>query len=138
MSQNGGYQILMIESSTMIRGLVVQVARELRVAHVHQTGNWDMARRLLTDQRMDCLIVSADETAKACELLTELRMSLYASPPDVPVIGLLPGPSARIRQSLESHGVTRFLEVPFRIRDVFHSLGGIWPHLHRERIQTLR
>ncbi len=138
MSTAGGYQILMLEPSAMIRNLVVQVARELRVAHVHQTGNWATARRILGEQRVDCIILSADDATKACELLNELRMSLFATAPDIPVIGLLPNASKGTREALEALGVSTFLFVPFRIRDVFDALGALWPHLRRERLQALR
>lgn len=138
MNTISGYQILMVEPSAMIRNLVVQVARELRIAHVHQTGNWVTARRILGEQRMDCLILSADETARACELLQELRMCLFSTAHDIPVVGLLPNASRGTREALEALGVSTFLLVPFRIRDVFDALGALWPHLRRERLQALR
>lgn len=120
-------QLLMVEPSAMIRNLVVQVARELRVAEFHQTGLWPTAQQLLNAHRMDGLILSTDDASRACALLTLLRQGQLHTPADIPVIALLPATAQGARQALEALGVEHYLHTPFRIRDIFETLGCLWP-----------
>lgn len=139
MTATGGYEVLMVEPSAMIRGVIVQVARELHIAQVHQTGNWAMAQRVLGERSVDCLILSMDEPSKAEELVNGVRSGAYLCPTDVPVIALVPAGIAKAGQTVERLGVAASLPVPFRIRDVFSTLGRVLPRLQLDQLQaTLR
>lgn len=129
-----GYQLLLVEPSSMVRGLISQVTKELGLAQVHQTSNWKTAHQWMAERHMDALIVSGDEPEHAEELLTLLRMNQFRSSPDVPVVGLVPKGDERTRARLEALNVERFISVPFKIREVVETLYALWPAALHERL----
>lgn len=130
-----GYQLLLVEPSSMIRGLISQVTKELGTIQVHQTGNWKTAHQWMADHPMDALILSGDEPQQAEELLTLLRMSQFCSQPDVAVIGLVSQNDQRTRSRLQALNVERFISVPFKIREVIEALCTLWPAVLHERFR---
>lgn len=138
MHHTQGYQLLLVEQSSMVRSLISQVTQELGLAQVHQTSNWKTAHQWMAQRRMDALIVSGDEPERAEELLTLVRMSQFLCSADVPVIGLVPHSDERTRARLQALNVERFISVPFKIREVVELLYGLWPATLHERMASRR
>lgn len=128
-----GYQLLLIEPSAMVRGLIAKVMQDLGLAQVHQTSNWNTAHEWLKDLSVDAIIVSASEAEKAEELLTLVRMSQFRCDADVPVIAIVPDHDRVTREKLTELNVRQFLSIPFRIRDVADQLYRLWPVRSRQR-----
>lgn len=130
-SAERGHQLLLIEPSSMVRGIVVSVARELQLAHVHQTGSLATASQWLDTRRMDGIFLAMHEPAAALELLDRLRSQSLACDPGVPVVAMLPQGEDRWLEALRERAVRRVLPLPFRIREVIESMYALWPQAVR-------
>lgn len=122
-----GQQLLLIEPSSLVRGIIVSVAKQLSLAQVHQTGNLATANGWLTERSFDGILVSLDEPRASLELLTLIRMGQFRCDAQVPVVALLPGGERRLGEQLAELDVKRTLTVPFRIREVVDAMRAMWP-----------
>ncbi len=123
-----GYQLLLVEPSAMVRGIVVSVARELNLAQVHQTGSLATATQWLDTRQMDGVFVALHDPGPALHLLDQLRQRKLHCDPHVPVVAMLPQGQDKLLDALRERDVKRVLPLPFRIREVIDAMYGIWPH----------
>ena len=126
-----GHQLLLIEPSSMVRGIVVSVARELQLAQVHQTGSLSTATQWLGARHMDGIFMSLHDPAAALTLLDQLRSQSLLCAADVPVVAMLPQGDDRWLEPLRERAVRRVLPLPFRIREVIDAMYALWPHAVR-------
>lgn len=122
-----GQQLLLIEPSSLIRGIIVSVAKQLSLAQVHQTGNLATANSWLVERSFDGILMSLDEPRPSLELLTLIRMGQFRCDAQVPVVALLPLGERRLAEQLAELDVKRTLSVPFRIREVVDAMRAMWP-----------
>lgn len=121
-------QLLLVEPSAMVRGIIVSVTRELQLAEVHQTGRLDAAEQWLERRRMDGIFLAMHEPAPALDFLRRVRDGETQHPGDVPVVAMVPHGQGDLLVRLTELRVSRLLSLPFRIREVIEAMHAIWPH----------
>lgn len=122
-----GHQLLLVEPSSMVRGIIVSVARQLELAQVHQTGQLPMAHGWLTERSFDGILMSIEDHRASIELLTLIRMGQFRCDPNIPVVALVHPGEQRMLEQLAELNVTRTLPLPFRIREVVDIMRAMWP-----------
>lgn len=123
-----GYQLLLIEPSALVRGIVVSVARELQLAQVHQTGSLATAAQWLGERQMDGIFLALHDPGPALALLDRLRQRKLLCDADAPVVAMLPQGQDKLLDALRERDVKRVLPLPFRIREVIDAMYAIWPY----------
>ncbi|WP_342130311.1 hypothetical protein [Hydrogenophaga sp. OTU3427] len=122
-----GYQLLLVEPSSVVRSIIVSVAKQLDVVSVHQTGNLATANEWLIQRSFDGILLSVDQPGPAMDLLTLIRMGQFRSDQHVPVVALVSPGDKRLAQQLTELDVKRTLPVPFRIREVIDVMRAMLP-----------
>lgn len=122
-----GYQLLLVEPSSVVRSIIVSVAKQLDVVSVHQTGNLATANEWLIQRSFDGILLSVDQPGPAMDLLTLIRMGQFRSDQHVPVVALVSPGDKRLAQQLTELDVKRTLSVPFRIREVIDVMRAMLP-----------
>ena len=60
-SAERGHQLLLIEPSSVVRSIIVSVARQLDLAQVHQTSQLSTAQGWLTQRSFDGILMSIED-----------------------------------------------------------------------------
>lgn len=122
-----GYQLLLIEPSSVIRNIIVSVAKQLGLAQVHQTGNVAVANEWLGQRSFDGILLAIYEPGPVIETLQRIRSGAFRCDAQVPVVALVRPGDRRLDQQVSELDVMRVLPVPFRIREVIDVMRGMWP-----------
>lgn len=120
-----GHQILLVEPNSVVRSIIVSVARQLELAQVHQTSQLPTANSWLIDRSFDGLLISFEKPRASMELLTLIRMGQFRSAANIPVVALVYPGERRIIDQLAELDVKRTLPIPFRIREVVDAIGAM-------------
>jgi response regulator RpfG family c-di-GMP phosphodiesterase len=116
-------EILVVEQSAMVGGIIVSTARQLRLSRVKLATNIRAAQQLLEQQVYSGLIVSHNDEAPALALLQNLRTGKYKSPAEIPVAVTVTECGADLANMLRTYLVRRILLKPFKVRDVILTIG---------------
>lgn len=122
-----GHQLLLVEPSSLVRGIIVSVARQLDLAQVHQTSHLGTANGWLSDRSFDGILMSIEEPRASIEMLTLIRMGQFRCDPHIPVVALVHPGERRMLEQLAELDVKRTLLLPFRIREVVDVMRAMWP-----------
>lgn len=121
------HQLLLVEPSSVIRSIIVSVAKQLGLAHVHQTGNVAVANAWLEQRSFDGIILAIYEPGPVIETLQLIRSGALRCDPNVPVVALVRPGDKRLDRQVAELDVMRVLPVPFRIREVIDVMRAMWP-----------
>lgn len=121
-----GHQLLLVEPSSLVRGIIVSVARQLELAQVHQTSQLSTANGWLTERSFDGILMSIEEPRASIELLTLIRMGQFRCDANIPVVALVHPGERRMIEQLADLNVKRTLTLPFRIREVVDVMRAMW------------
>lgn len=122
-----GYQLLLVEPSSVIRNIIVSVAKQLELAQVHQTGHVPLANEWLGQRSFDGIVLAIYEPGPVIDTLQAIRSGALRCRPDVPVVALVRPGNKRLDQQVSELDVMRVLPVPFRIREVIDVMRAMWP-----------
>lgn len=122
-----GYQLLLVEPSSIVRGIIVSVARQLDLVQVHQTSQLATANAWLVERSFDGIILSIEDPRASIELVTLIRMGQFRCDPQVPIVALVHPGERRVLEQLAELDVKRHLTLPFRIREVMSTMRAMWP-----------
>lgn len=115
--------LLLVEPQFVVRRTMVAVAREMRVAEIHEATSVARALPVLRMRPFRGLVLDVgDDEAEACSLLQQLRAGDLASPPDLPVVALAAEWQHALAGKLDRIPRLRVLPKPFRIRQLLESL----------------
>lgn len=119
--------LLLVEPQFLFRRTVAAVARDLRLATIHEATTLAAAERLMATTSFDALILSLDEKAHALELLERVRAGTTPCAASIPTILMADACDAGLALSLRQLQVRRLLLKPFKIRSVIECIAGLWP-----------
>jgi DNA-binding NarL/FixJ family response regulator len=122
-----GLTMLIVEPQSLLRRTLVSVARELRLATIHEASSVAAAGRMLAQHRLDAVFIALDEDGEAFELLARLRSGQSRSERDVAVAVFASDCSAATAVRLKQLGVRRMLLKPYKIKSVLETIAGLWP-----------
>ncbi|MBU0588762.1 MAG: histidine kinase [Gammaproteobacteria bacterium] len=115
-------EILVVEQSAMVGGIIVATARELKLSRVKLATNIRAAQQLLEQQVFSGVIISLNDEAQALALLQNLRIGRYRSPSEVPVAVTATECGVELANKLGKYMVRRILLKPFKVRDVILTI----------------
>lgn len=121
-----GHQLLLIEPSSIVRGIIVSAVRQHNLAQVHQTSFFNKANDWLVARSFDGILMSIDDASASMELLTLLRMGTFRCNPNVPVVALVHPEQRRLAKEWADLDVKRVLSIPFRISEVIDTVRAMW------------
>lgn len=121
------HQLLLVEPSSVIRSIIVSVARQLGLAQVHQTGNVAVANEWLEQRSFDGILLAVYEPGPVIQTLQMIRSGALRCNADVPVVALVRPGDKRLDQQVAQLDVMHVLPVPFRIREVIDVMRAMWP-----------
>jgi CheY-like chemotaxis protein len=117
-----GYQLLLVEPSSVVRSIIVSVVRQQGLAQVHQTSHFSTANDWLIARSFDGILMSVDDSSASMELLTLVRMGQFRCDPTIPVVALVYPEEQRLVKQLAGLDVKRILPLPFRINEVIDTM----------------
>lgn len=120
-----GYQLLLVEPSSIVRSIVVSVVRQQGLAEVHQTSNFATANDWLNARSFDGILMSIDDSSASIELLTLVRMGTFRCDRNITVVALVYPEERRWVKELTDLDVKRVLPLPFRISEVINTVRAI-------------
>ena len=115
-------EILLVEPSSMVGGIVISTARQLKLPRVRQVGTVRHAQTQLEAHEYDGLIVALDDDGLAIEMLRNLRMGGFHSDPALPVAVVAPQMDSALAAELKTLHVRRILLKPFKVRDLITTI----------------
>lgn len=117
-----GMEILLVEPSSMVGGIVISTARQLKLPSIRQVGNVRHAQTQLEAHEYDGLIVALDDDGMAIEMLRHLRVGGFRGNPALPVAVVAPQMDATLAAELKTLHVRRILLKPFKVRDLITTI----------------
>lgn len=115
-------EILVVEQASMVGGIIVSTARQLKLSRVKLATNIRSAHQLLEQQVFSGLILSLNDEAPALALLQNLRNGKYKSLADIPVAVTTTECGVNMANTLRDYLVRRILLKPFKVRDVILTI----------------
>lgn len=117
-----GYQLLLVEPSSIVRSIIVSAVRQQNLAQVHQTSFFNKANDWLVARSFDGILMSIDDASAGRELLTLVRMGTFRCNPNVPVVALVHLEQRRLAKEWSDLDVKRVLPIPFRVGEVIDTV----------------
>jgi DNA-binding NarL/FixJ family response regulator len=114
--------VLLLEPDDLMRRTVAMVARELRLADVHEASSVAAARTLLRRQRFGAAVLALDAAGTTQDLLQALRDDLFTGQAGIPVAVLAARCGIEQARELQMLGVRRVLLKPFRVNTVIGAI----------------
>lgn len=117
--------LLLAEPIALMRRTVATVARELRLAEVHETSSISGADALLRKNSFDGLFIALDDDGGGVELIARLRAGIYLSAASIPVTVMTAACDRKMVIQLQELAVMRVLVKPFKLKDVLESIASL-------------
>lgn len=117
-----GYQLLLVEPSSIVRSIIVSAVRQQNLAQVHQTSFFNKANDWLVARSFDGILMFIDDASAGRELLTLVRMGTFRCNPNVPVVALVHPEQRRLAKEWSDLDVKRVLPIPFRVGEVIDTV----------------
>jgi len=125
-----GYTILLVDDSTTIRNVLIQVfgMTQLPLDDVHQAGDGIEALKVLESRWVDIVFCDINmPRMNGVELIRNMRENPEYK--DIPIVVISTEGSKTRMNELESIGINSYLRKPCRpeeVRDVIHEILGEW------------
>lgn len=117
-----GYQLLLVEPSSIVRSIIVSAVRQQNLAQVHQTSFFTKANDWLVARSFDGILMSIDDASASMDLLTLVRMGAFRCRPNVPVVVLVHPEQRSLAKEWSNLDVKRALPIPFRVGEVIDTV----------------
>ncbi len=121
-------RVLLVEPHFVMRNTVANVARQLRIAEVHEATHYEAALRMLQTDVYDALLADLGETLDGVTLVKQVRAGETLCDPEVPIAVMANGLDADTIGTFKALKVQRIMIKPFKVKtavEVLASLSGV-------------
>lgn len=121
-------RVLLLEPHFVMRNTVANVARQLRLADVHEATHYETALRMLQTDVYDALLADLGETLDGVTLVQQVREGKTLCDPEMPVAVMALGLDADTVGVVRALKVQRIMLKPFKVKtavEVLASLSGV-------------
>jgi DNA-binding NarL/FixJ family response regulator len=118
--------LLLVEPQFLFRRAVAGVARELQLAEIHETSNFDDAAALVSRQHVDAIILDLDDYEPAVALIKRVRDGESRCLRTIPVAVLAATCSAVMVAELRALDVRRIVLKPFKVKLVLECIEALF------------
>lgn len=118
--------LLLVEPQFLFRRAVAGVARELQLAEVRETSNFDDATALVSHQHVDAMIVDLDDHGPAMALIKRIRDGQSRCLRTIPIAVLAGTCSAGMVAELRALDVRRIVLKPFKVKLVLECIEALF------------
>ncbi|MBX3627843.1 MAG: response regulator [Rhizobacter sp.] len=121
-------RVLLLEPHFVMRNTVANVARQLRLADIHEATHYEAALRMLQSDVYDALLADLGEKLDGVTLVQQVRSGATLCDPEVPIAVMALGLDADTIGVFKTLKVQRIMIKPFKVKtavEVLASLSGV-------------
>lgn len=118
-------RVLLVEPHFVMRNTVANVARQLRIAEVHEATHYETALRMLQTDVYDALLADLGETLDGVTLVKQVRAGKTLCDPEVPIAVMANGLDADTIGTFKALKVQRIMIKPFKVKTAVEVLAGL-------------
>ncbi|MBL0730474.1 response regulator [Piscinibacter sp. HJYY11] len=121
-------RVLLVEPHFVMRNTVANVARQLRLADVHEATHYETALRMLQTDVYDALLTDLGDRNDGVTLVQQVREGATLCDPEVPIAVMATGLDADTVGIFKTLKVQRIMIKPFKVKtavEVLASLSGV-------------
>lgn len=118
--EQGLKSILLVDAHSLFRRTLAIVARELRIANIHEASSLEAAQRLLETQHFDAMLLDLGERRSeglgALAIVQKVRSSCLRCPCDLPICLTAERLDTPTMEMFKQLDVKRFMLKPFKVK----------------------
>jgi DNA-binding response OmpR family regulator len=118
-------RLLLVEPDSLLRRIVVSVARDLDLAVMEEATGASTAEAKLDATAFDGLVLALDEAGDMLAVLRALRLSRFRTSAQVPVVVMSSYCDEAMVSRMRELEVQRLLLKPFKVKSILDSVTSI-------------
>jgi CheY-like chemotaxis protein len=118
-------RVLLVEPHFVMRNTVANVARQLRLAEIHEATHHEAALRMLKTDVYDALLTDLGDGLAGVELVQQVREGHTLCDRDLPVAVMTLGLDLETVALIKALDVRRIMIKPFKVKTAVEVLAGL-------------